>query len=113
MKSQLSFLCGSSADGAIKKEGHLRGDNNGGGGWKQLDPSCLGDNTGLAGDKDSCASRTDSNGSQCIWCDAGNDVFGICATPSQKEYLGGYMDCEAGSEDVGAHAVELSPVAVE
>lgn len=79
MKSQLRMLCSSET-----KEGNLRGDDNNGG-FKNLDPSCL-------GDKDSCGSRKDSNGDACTWCDAEN-VFGICTSSSQKDYFGRYMNC--------------------
>ncbi|KAL7535706.1 hypothetical protein ACHAWF_005245 [Thalassiosira exigua] len=93
MKSKVSFLCRSG-----EETSYLRGDNEGGSkGWKQLDPSCLGGAGGLAKDKDTCATKTDSNGQPCIWCDAGNNVFGICATPSQEDYLGAYMTCAAAS----------------
>jgi hypothetical protein len=101
MKSQIGFLCSSKQ----QRRSNLRAaapaaggddDGKGGGGWKGLDPSCLGDSVGgLGGTKEGCASRTDSNGEACVWCDAGNDVFGICATSDQKEYLGGYLDCDA------------------
>lgn len=97
MHSSVSFLCQSE-----EESNNLRG----GGAWKQLDPSCLGDASGLAGDKDSCVSRTDSNGDQCIWCDAGNDVFGVCATSAQKDYIGGYMSCDASQAVDAAVAVE-------
>lgn len=99
MHDTVSFLC-QSEDQTIA---NLRG---GGGAWKELDPSCLGDTSGLAGDKDSCAGRSDSNGDGCIWCDAGEDVFGICATPSQKDYIGGYMNCAAFDVDAPVSAVE-------
>jgi len=99
MHSTVSFLCQSEEE----ENNNLRGS---GGAWKQLDPSCLGDTSGLAGDKDSCKSRTDSDGAGCIWCDAGNDVFGICATSSQKDYIGGYMSCDAGQDVDAAVAVE-------
>lgn len=97
MKSQLSFLCSSKEEeknGARSEDNHLRGAAiNDNGGAKMLDPSCL-------GEKDGCSSRSDMNGNACIWCDAGDDVFGVCATPDQKEYLGEYLSCEdAGDVD--------------
>lgn len=81
MHNQMSWVCQSE-----EKAGNLRGDNNNNGGFKDLDPSCL-------GDQDSCGSRTDSSGNACMWCSA-SDVFGICATTSQKDYMGEYMDCK-------------------
>merc|ERR1712127_1160448 len=66
---------------------------NGGSWMDSLDPSCLGEGVAdlVGGTQEGCDARTDSNGEKCIWCDA--DVFGICATPSQKGHLGSYMDC--------------------
>lgn len=103
-KSSVSFLCSAEGDRA-RAGGHLRGNVGGGGdGWKALDPSCLGD--GLAGEtRESCGARVDSDGEKCVWCDAGDDVFGICATPSQKGYIGSYMDCADG-ESAPVVAVE-------
>lgn len=106
MKSAISFLCSSSSSSVddMKKGGNLRGDanNSDGGddedGWKTLDPTCLGDSNGLVSDKDGCATKTDSNGDACIWCDAGNDVFGICATTKEKEYLSTYLNCEEADD---------------
>jgi len=95
MKSQLGMLCSSSE---TQKEGNLRGDD-GNGGFKNLDPSCL-------VDKDSCGSKKDSNGGACTWCDAAN-VFGICASSSQKDYFGRYMNCADPA------AASETPVAVE
>ncbi|KAL7533025.1 hypothetical protein ACHAXR_004995 [Thalassiosira sp. AJA248-18] len=93
MKTSVSFLCSNNEEEEMAKN-NLRGGEKDDA-WKQLDPSCLGDGNGLGGDKDEgCATRVDSDGNKCIWCDAGG-VFGICATPSQKDYLGGYMDCAA------------------
>lgn len=97
MHTTMSWMCRS--EEAAKKEGNLRGDNNKG--FKELDPSCL-------TDMDSCSTQTDSNGDACMWCDA-SGVFGICATPSQRDYMGGYMNC---AEPSGA-VVDESPMAVE
>eukprot|EP01083_Nonionella_stella_P164693 545909_1 len=81
-KSSISFLCSGETAGAK----HLRGDAKVNGALNVLDPACLGD--GLAGGtQESCAGKTDSNGEKCIWCDAGNDVFGLCATPSRRDTL--------------------------
>ena len=117
MKSSVSFLCGSEKDeGEATKMNNLRGGegntnsnkNNKLEGWKGLDPSCVTDNgSGLAGDKDACAAKADSNGQPCIWCNAGNDVFGVCATVSQKDYIGGYMDC---GSDVATAEEDTSPL---
>ena len=111
MSSSVSFLC--QQDTISTEEGnYLRGDtnDNGGGGGDILDPSCLGDDaSGLSGDKDTCVARKDSNGEPCIWCEAGNNVFGICATPSQTDFIGSYLDCDADSNA----AVESPAVAVE
>lgn len=106
MHSSMSWICRSSSElfsGKEKEGGYLRGDNGDKGGFKQLDPSCL-------VEKDQCGNKTDSNGGACIWCDAGNNVFGICATSAQKDYLGRYLDCAAPA--TAAHA-EQAPVAVE
>lgn len=105
MQSSVGFLCRGEED---ETKNNLRGGDVGvgGGSWKALDPSCLGDN-GLNGNQDDCAARADSTGDACIWCDAGNDVFGICAAPSQRDYLGGYMNC------AGDATVAETPVAVE
>jgi len=90
MKQSMSLFCrGQDQD----SNNNLRGGKEDVFGWKSLDPSCLGDSNGLSGDKDGCAARTDVNGDSCIWCEAGNDVFGICTTVSQKDYVGGYMSC--------------------
>ncbi|KAL9191091.1 hypothetical protein ACHAXT_000797 [Thalassiosira profunda] len=97
MKASVGMFCSN------VKEGHLRGENNGGG-WKNLDPSCLGNGAG-GNAKEGCGARADSAGNQCLWCDAGG-VFGICAAPSQRDYLGTYMNCE---EKDGAEP----PMAVE
>jgi len=133
MKSAISFLCSSSSTTASllesssldehEKEGkYLRGDANSNdnkdtgddgkdndSGWKTLDPTCLGNTNGLVGDKDDCTTQTDSNGNACIWCDAGNDVFGICATMEEKEYLGTYLNCDekAAAEEDGVDTVEV------
>lgn len=133
MKSAISFLCSSSSSTASlsesssldehEKEGkYLRGDANSNdnkdtgddgkdndSGWKTLDPTCLGNTNGLVGDKDDCTTQTDSNGNACIWCDAGNDVFGICATMEEKEYLGTYLNCDekAAAEEDGVDTVEV------
>ncbi|KAL3772412.1 hypothetical protein ACHAWU_005589 [Discostella pseudostelligera] len=125
MKSAISFLCSSSSSTTLitTAEGkYLRGDANSNdnkdtgddgkdndSGWKTLDPTCLGNTNGLVGDKDDCTTQTDSNGNACIWCDAGNDVFGICATMEEKEYLGTYLNCDekAAAEEDGVDTVEV------
>lgn len=91
MKQSMSLFCMNEKED--QDSINLRGNNKNVFGWKSLDPSCLGDSNGLSGDKDGCAARTDVNGDPCIWCEAGNDVFGICTTVSQKDYIGGYMSC--------------------
>jgi hypothetical protein len=92
-----NFLRSSTKDNYYNNNNDIKinSDDNNDEGWKQLDPNCLGDTSGgLINDEDECATRTDKNGKICIWCDApGNDVFGICATSDQREYIGGYMDC--------------------
>lgn len=91
-KSAIRFLCSSTSVATISSSGYLRGDtntdNNGAEVWKTMDPNCLIENA------DDCASKDDSNGNACIWCGAGNDVFGRCATKEEKEYLGTYLNCD-------------------
>jgi hypothetical protein len=97
MKSAISFLCSSTsvASGYLRGETNNNNNDNGEEGWKTLDPTCLiGNANELVVDKDDCVSKADSNGNACIWCDAGNDVFGICATMEEKEYLGSYLNCD-------------------
>ena len=132
MKSTISFLCSSSSSSSSSsatnsnKNNYLRGDayindnnnNSEGGdeGWKSLDPTCLGNtNGGLIDNKDDCTNQADTNGNACIWCDApGNDVFGVCATMQDKEFLGTYLNCDANevviSEDSISEVVVGAPV---
>mmetsp|Transcript_459 Transcript_459/g.1020 ORF Transcript_459/g.1020 Transcript_459/m.1020 type:complete len:325 (+) Transcript_459:83-1057(+) len=113
-QSKLSFLCSKEEEEGLAKKGgnYLRGDkdkdDNNGGGWRKLDSSCLGEaSDGLdGGDEESCGDRKDSSGNPCIWCDAGDDVFGICATPEQKDYLGSYLTCADPESPVVVTAVE-------
>ena len=81
MKQQVSFLCSKKKD----IEGtYLRGDGH------AYDSACL---AGDTGDKDQCANKLDSNGKQCVYCEAAG-VFGVCVTPDQKGYLGEYATCD-------------------
>lgn len=89
MQQSVSWMCRSSSESFVEKEkessGYLRGDNTDSGGFKELDPSCL-------GAKSECGTKTDSNGGACMWCDAGG-VFGICATSAQEGYLAPHLNC--------------------
>jgi hypothetical protein len=120
MKATIGFMCSGEKKLREDRGGNLRsattaddghddddgGESGGGiGDWKQLDPSCLGDSDGgLVNDADACADRMDEKGESCVWCDAGNGVFGVCATSDQREYIGGYMNCES---DAGVVAVSV------
>jgi len=97
-KSQLSILC--SSEETNKKEGKssLRGDDNKGV-IKKLDVACI------TIDKDSCASKTDSSGSACTWCELNN--FGVCSSSSQKDDFSKVMTCADPAVAV------YNPVAVE
>ena len=83
MKQQVSFLCS-------KKDiesTYLRGDGH------TYDSACLAGDSGGLEDKDKCANKVDSNGKQCVYCEAAG-VFGVCVTPDQKSFLGEYLSCD-------------------
>lgn len=103
-KASMSFLC--SGEETEKVEGkYLRGaEVEGSDGLDVLDPACLSD--GLAGGtEESCGGKTDSKGESCVWCSAPGDAFGLCATPSQRGYLGEYMTCASVAPASPAYAL--------
>lgn len=93
-KAQLSWMCKSEEEEAAAKAGNLRGDKDGeggGGGFKNVDISCLSDQGG-------CATKMDSKGKPCVWCELG--ALGICATPDQAA-AHSFLTCGSGAEGDG------------